>query len=256
MITAGLDIGSATAKVVILNKKVVLFHGVLPTGAYVERVGEKIFALSLEKTGLTVNDVARVVSTGYGRNSISFARKAVTEITCHAIGAHFLFPDARTVIDIGGQDSKAIAINGAGEVTNFVMNDKCAAGTGRFIEVMSGVLEVPIEDMGAVSIKSRKPCSITSICTVFAESEVISLRAHKASVEDIIAGIHKSIGKRVANMARSIEYAKPIVFSGGVAKNDGMCKAIEAELKTELLIWKEPQIVGALGAALYARNMV
>lgn len=255
MITAGVDIGAATAKIVILNEGAVLCQAVLPTGAYVDRVGEQLFEVSLKKAGLNRDDVAHVVSTGYGRTSVPFARKAVTEITCHAIGAHFLFPEARMVIDIGGQDSKAILMNGSGEVANFVMNDKCAAGTGRFLEVMSGVLEVPIEDMGAFSVRSRQPCSITSICTVFAESEVISLRAHKESVEDIIAGIHKSVGKRVANMARSMGCSNPIVFSGGVAKNCGVRKAIENEIRTEMIVPKEPQVVGALGAAILASEL-
>jgi len=203
---------------------------------------------------LAFEDLGRVISTGYGRNSVTYAQKAITEIACHAKGANFLYKEARMVIDIGGQDSKAILLGEHGKVEDFVMNDKCAAGTGRFLEVMAGVLGLELEELGKISLKSRAPCQISSICTVFAESEVVSLRAEKRSVEDIVAGVHQSAAKRVASMARPMGLARPVVFTGGVAKNSGVIKALEAELKTMLIIPEEPQIVGALGAALFARD--
>jgi len=165
-----------------------------------------------------------------------------------------MVPHARTVIDIGGQDSKVIGLDENGNVNNFVMNDKCAAGTGRFLEVMSGVLDIDVNDMGAISIKGKEPCPISSTCTVFAESEMVTLRAQGNSRDNIIAGIHKAMAHRVAIMGKTIGFNKEIVFTGGVAKNAGMRKAIEDIIKKDIYVPEEPQIVGALGAALLAKS--
>ena len=255
MITAGVDVGAATTKAVILNEGNILSYSILPTGGDVVRAAYTVFHKSLAETGLTPKDVNGVVSTGYGRRSVPFAGKAITEIACHGKGANFLFPEARMVIDIGGQDSKVLLISEKGEIRNFVMNDKCAAGTGRFLEVMADVLDLKVEDLGIVSTRSRKPCSITSTCTVFAESEIVSLRAQKEAVEDIIAGIHQAVARRVVSMAKGIGCTDPIVFTGGVAKNAGVRTALESALNTTLIIPEEPQIVGALGAAILARHL-
>jgi predicted CoA-substrate-specific enzyme activase len=260
MIVAGVDVGSATAKAVVLNNKgdeAERFSSLIQTGQDSFGAGERVLKEALEKAGCSdsIEQVDYIIATGYGRVSLSFAHKTMTEITCHAKGVHHVVPSARFVIDIGGQDSKGIKLNDIGSVTNFVMNDKCAAGSGRFLEVMAGVLETDLEDFGKISLKSDNPCTLNSICTIFAESEMICMRAERKPVEDLIAGIHYSIAKRVSNMALSIGLEDDLVFSGGGAKNIGLKKALEDETKRKILIPPEdPQIMGALGAALFAKQ--
>jgi len=252
--TAGIDIGAATAKALILRENNILSYDVKSTGGDVIKAGKEVLEEAIRKAGISFNDLKSVVSTGYGRNAVSFSHKAITEIACHAKGASFFFENVRMVIDIGGQDSKGILVGEGGKVKDFVMNDKCAAGTGRFLEVMARVLGLKLEDLGNMSFKSKDPCQISSVCTVFAESEVVSLRAEKKRVEDIIAGIHQSIAKRVSSMIAPMGVEIPIVFTGGVAKNPGVIKALEENLNVSLTIPDEPQIIGALGAALFARE--
>jgi predicted CoA-substrate-specific enzyme activase len=252
MFVCGLDIGAATTKAVILEGSRILSHFVLPTGHSVNLAADKVMEDVTKKIGIGPSDVRSLVTTGYGRHAVSFADRAVSEIICHAKGANFLLPSARTVIDIGGQDSKIIALDDEGNVTNFAMNDKCAAGTGRFIEVMASVLEVPLEDMGNLSLASKKPCMISSTCTVFAESEVVSLRARGEAREDLIAGIHKGIASRTITMGRSIGFNREVAFTGGVAKNAGVKQFLETGIGTPIVVPEEPQIIGALGAALLA----
>jgi predicted CoA-substrate-specific enzyme activase len=252
MLFCGLDIGAATTKAVILNHGRIASYAVLPTGQSVSLAMEKALQEATRKLGMGIADFTRVVATGYGRHAVPFADRAVSEIICHAKGANFLLPSACTVIDIGGQDSKVIALDADGNVSNFVMNDKCAAGTGRFIEVMANVLEVPLEDMGALSLRSGKPCMISSTCTVFAESEVVSLRAKGESRENLIAGIHKGVASRTITMGRSVGFQKEVAFTGGVAKNIGVKHYLETAIGSQLLVPEEPQIIGALGAAILA----
>jgi predicted CoA-substrate-specific enzyme activase len=252
MFVCGLDIGAATTKAVILKEGKILSYFVVATGHSVNLATDKVMEDVTKKTGIARSDVRFIVTTGYGRHAIPFADRAVSEIICHAKGANFLLPSARTVIDIGGQDSKIIAMDGEGNVTNFAMNDKCAAGTGRFIEVMANVLEVPLEDMGKLSLASKKPCMISSTCTVFAESEVVSLRAKGEPREDLIAGIHKGVASRTITMGRSVGFNKEVAFTGGVAKNVGVKQYLEIGIGTPITVPEEPQIVGALGAALLA----
>ena len=194
------------------------------------------------------------MATGYGRNNVEFAQKAVTEITCHAAGAHFQDPSARSVIDIGGQDSKAIALDQKGHVIDFAMNDKCAAGTGRFLEVMARALEVDLDAFGDMSLQADAPASISSLCTVFAESEVISLISRGEKRENIIAGIHDSIGARVVAMANRIGLIKPLMMTGGVARNKGVVKALEMKSGLPIVVLKLAQVNGAIGAALIAAS--
>ncbi|MBW1672541.1 MAG: 2-hydroxyglutaryl-CoA dehydratase [Deltaproteobacteria bacterium] len=253
MIVAGIDIGAATAKAVILRGDSISGFAIVPTGYDVSKASESVIRDVVKKSRCSIDEVAFIVSTGYGRNAVSFSNKAITEIICHASGVNWMFREARTVIDIGGQDSKVMSIDDKGKVYNFVMNDKCAAGTGRFLEVMSEVLDVGINNMGSISLQSTEPCSISSTCTVFAESEMVTLRAQGKSRENIIAGIHKAMAHRVAIMGKSVGFRKKVVFTGGVAKNEGVKKALEDELNLELIVPEEPQIVGALGAALLAR---
>jgi predicted CoA-substrate-specific enzyme activase len=253
MFVAGVDVGAATAKAVILNDQAIIGFAVIPTGYDVTAAAGEVAGKALDKAGVTMEDLTYVISTGYGRNAVEFSNKAVTEIICHAKGVHWTIPQAATVIDIGGQDSKVIGIGKDGIVSNFVMNDKCAAGTGRFLEVMAGILNVDINEMGPISMKGLEPCAISSTCTVFAESEMVTLRAQGCTRENIISGIHKAMSHRVAIMGKSVGFQNEVVFTGGVAKNIGIQKALEKEITCEIKIPEEPQIMGALGAALMAR---
>jgi predicted CoA-substrate-specific enzyme activase len=239
---------------VLLRDDEVLARAVIATGASVTTAAEAVIKQVLDDCQLSLPDIKYIVATGYGRRAVSFAHKVSTEIICHALGVHCLNPAARTVIDIGGQDSKVISLDSGGNVTNFVMNDKCAAGTGRFLEVMAGVMAVDIAEMGGISLSSENPCQISSTCTVFAESEMVSLRAEGRSPEDILAGIHRAMAHRIAIMGSSVGFKTEVVFSGGVAKNVAMKKALEDEIKLKITVPEEPQIAGALGAALLAEQ--
>ncbi|MFX1278779.1 MAG: acyl-CoA dehydratase activase [Promethearchaeota archaeon] len=250
----GLDIGSLATKIVLLNEGKLVDHRVERSTFDFKRVGNNLFNDVLEKNNLSKSEVF-VMSTGYGRNTIDVADDRITEITAHARGVQYFFPEARSVIDIGGQDSKAILISKkTGNVMDFQMNDKCAAGTGRFLEVMAHALEVPIEEIGELALNSNKPSAISSTCTVFAESEVISLFARGTGKHDIAAGIHKSIARRVAGMAKRIGVSPLLVFCGGVAKNVAVKKFLEEELGYEIVIPDHPQLTGAIGAALIAQE--
>ena len=252
MIVAGIDIGAGTTKGVILKDSRLLAYNVIPTGYDVRKASDEVIRTVLEKAGVSFSDLERIVSTGYGRHSTVYSDRAVSEIICHAKGVHFLIPEARVIIDIGCQDSKVMRLDSDGNVVDFVMNDKCAAGTGRFLEVMAKALELEIDELGSISLESKDPCRISSVCTVFAESEVVSLRAEGKAREDIIAGIHKSIASRIGAMMSQVGREGVSVLTGGVAKNRGVIKALEDELKITMDIPENPQITGALGAALIA----
>ena len=248
----GIDIGSLATKIALVIDGKLVDHRTERSTYNFKKIGHDLFEEILSKHGLNKSDVF-VMSTGYGRNTIDIANDRVTEITAHAKGIQYFFPNARSVIDIGGQDSKAILISSkTGKVVDFQMNDKCAAGTGRFLEVMAHALEVPINDFGPLALKSSRPSSISSTCTVFAESEVISLFARGAPKEDIASGIHKSIARRVAGMAKRIGVEPQLVFCGGVAKNSAVKNYLEEELGFEIVIPEHPQLTGAIGAALIA----
>ncbi len=250
---AGIDVGSLSAKTVILDDQGRMTgRAVVPTGAMSQRAGEMSFEMALSMAGITRSDITYTLGTGYGRKKIPFAKAEMTEITCHAKGAHHLFPETRTIIDIGGQDSKAISINDEGVPTGFMMNDKCAAGSGRFLEVMARALEIDLDQMGKLSLLSTKQVSISSMCTVFAESEVVSAVANGYDAHDIINGIHQAIAKRVSVLVEQVGVKERVLMSGGVAKNVGVVLALEEQLRTTLLIPADPQLVGALGAALIA----
>ncbi len=252
MYIMGIDSGSTSTNAVIINdKKEILSYAVLRTGAKSAESAERIRNEVLEKAGLTPEDITCTVSTGYGRVSIPYADRNVTEISCHGRGAHFINPDVRTILDIGGQDSKAIRLNDDGDVIDFVMNDKCAAGTGRFLEMMADTLEVGIEALGPLSLKSREDVEISSMCSVFAESEVISLIAQNKEPADIARGIHKAIAGKAMSLLRKVGLEREFMMTGGVAKNPGMTAVLEEMLGAPLCIYEEPEIVGALGAALY-----
>ncbi len=254
MKTVGVDIGSLVTKIALLDDSNMIDYRIDRSTFDFKRIGHNLFDDILEKNNLKRADVY-VMSTGYGRNSIDIADDRITEITAHAKGAQYFYPDAHSVIDIGGQDSKAILISKkTGNVIDFQMNDKCAAGTGRFLEVMAHALEIPIEEIGELALNSKKPAAISSTCTVFAESEVISLFARGASKIDIAAGIHKSIARRVAGMAKRIGVGQKLVFCGGVAKNIAVKKYLEIELGFEIVTPEYPQLTGAIGAALIGQE--
>ncbi len=251
---AGVDIGSLSTEVVIMDREKNYDYVIVPTGANSKTAAQKAMEQSLEHTGYRWEDLEFILATGYGRISIPFAHKRVTEITCHGKGAHFLFPSASTVIDIGGQDSKVIRLSGEGKVIDFVMNEKCAAGTGRFLEVMARSLEVELTMMGTLSKKAENSVPISSMCTVFAESEIVSLVAEGHPVEEIIRGIHDSIAERTVGLANRVGLEKEVVMTGGVAKNGGVVKSLEERLRDNIHIPDEPQVVGAVGAALLAHR--
>ena len=255
MITAGIDIGSITAKAAVMAEGKIRGTRVIFTGYNAEQAGTKVYEELLKELGIEKSDIRRVVSTGYGRNSVKFMDKAMTEIICHGAGAYYLNPRARSVIDIGGQDSKAIVLDEKGKVKNFAMNDKCAAGTGRFLEVMARALEVDLDGFGALSLRAGDPSRISSLCTVFAESEVISLISKGEKRENIIAGIHESIAARIAAMANRLRIAPLVVMTGGVAKNIGVVKALERKIGMAVEVSEYAQVNGAIGAAFLAAGL-
>jgi predicted CoA-substrate-specific enzyme activase len=255
MIIAGMDIGSITTETVILQDRSILAYVIIPTGANSRNAAVRSLSAALEKASLNREDVTAIVTTGYGRASFPGATKMITEITCHARGAFFVHPQTRTVIDIGGQDSKVIRLDNQGRNVDFQMNDKCAAGTGRFLEVMAHALEVKVEDLGGLSLIAPRTIQISSMCTVFAESEVVSLIADNQPKEVIIRGLHDSIADRVLGMVNRVGIEEEVTLTGGVAKNEGVVRALEERLGVKMFIPTEPQIVGALGAALLAKDL-
>ncbi|MBW1943213.1 MAG: 2-hydroxyglutaryl-CoA dehydratase [Deltaproteobacteria bacterium] len=252
---AGIDIGSTMTKVVILDDEV-MASVTGPTGPEQRRLANRVMAEALERAGLAFEDISYIVSTGYGRLNVPFADKQITEISCHAKGVAHLFPQAKTVIDIGGQDSKGIKIGRNGRPANFIMNDKCAAGSGRFLEVLADALEVEVGELGELSLKGTEPAPISNMCTVWAEQEVVSRLADGVSLPDLVAGIHESLANRVVRMVNRMKVEEKVVFTGGVALNMGMVKALSDRLGHEVLVPAEPLLTGALGAALLGKDIV
>jgi predicted CoA-substrate-specific enzyme activase len=252
MLIGGVDVGASTTKAVIFSDGKILSYAIIPTGFDVAKAAKEVTKLACAKIDCSMAELEFVVSTGWGRNAVPFANKAVTEILGQSKGVHFLLPQARTIIDIGGQDTKVIRIDEGGNTVNFAMNDKCAAGTGRFLEVMARVLELEISEIGPMGLKSSNPCQISSTCTVFAETEVIAQRSKGKSREDLVGGIHRAVTSRVMAMVNMIGYEKQVVLTGGVCKNVAIKKLLEDEIKMELMTYEEPQITGAIGAALVA----
>lgn len=249
----GVDIGSLTVKAVILDSdKVVRAKGVMPAGYGGQEAAEALVTRLLKESALAPNELGYTVVTGYGRVLFARADEEVSEISCHARGAFHLSPAVRTVIDIGGQDSKAIRLDAQGRVVDFAMNDKCAAGTGRFLEVMAAALEVPVEQFGVLALQSEHPVTISSTCTVFAESEAISHIARGATKQDVAAGLHQAIASRVLGLAARVGLEEEVMLTGGVALNVGVVRALSRLSAYPITVPPDPQIVGALGAALYA----
>ena len=250
---AGVDSGSTSTDAVILDReKNIVGAVILPTGAGAASGAEKALAAALKAANLTREDIDVVVTTGYGRETIGLSDASATEITCHAKGAHFLFPQARTVIDIGGQDSKVIRIDERGNVVNFVMNDKCAAGTGRFLDMMAKTLELTLPEMSELGLAWKNEVTISSMCTVFAESEVVSLVADNTAPEDIIHGLNASVAGKTASLVKRLGGEPAYIMTGGVAQNKGVVKELSDKLGAEVHVPQEAQLCGAIGAALLA----
>lgn len=254
---AGIDSGSTSTNAVIIdNKKNIVSFAVIPTGTKVGESAEKAFDEALKKSDLEKEQIKNIVATGYGRSKIHFRGKDVTEITCHAKGAYFLDPTVRTIIDVGGQDSKIIRLDHDGNVLDFVMNDKCAAGTGRFIEMMAQSLQLSLEEMSTYGAKWTEEVVISNMCSVFAQSEVVSLIAEDKKLEDIVHGINKSVASKVVAIGKRGKMEGAYMMTGGVARNVGVLRAIEEKLGEKVIVPKEPDICGALGAALLATEIL
>ncbi len=252
---AGIDVGSTQAKGVILDERgAVVAQALLDMETNMGSAAQVVFQRVLEEAKLSADDIAFTVATGYGRYRVTFGDLQVTEISCHARGAVSEFPGTRTVLDIGGQDTKAIRIGDAGEVNDFAMNDKCAAGTGRFLGAASFALELPLSELGPLALKSTRPVKITTTCTVFAESEIIGHLAKGHRPEDVLMGMHHSIATRCASLVRRVGIIPEITFTGGVSRNVAMVVLLQEVLGTPLNVSAQGQFMGAIGAGLYALN--
>ncbi len=250
--SGGVDVGSTQTKAVILDQNRKIISSVLiPTGANVTLAAQNAFRQAVEACGL-INQISYVVGTGYGRYKVTFGDSQITEISCHARGAQFLFPNTRTVIDMGGQDTKAIKIQSDGSVLDFVMNDKCAAGTGRFLAAAAEVMGLPLDVIGEISLRAKTPVRLSSVCAVFVESDILSYLAQNKSIEDILGGVHSAIAARTMSLVRRIGIEKEVTFTGGVSRNIGMIQALESKTGTELNVCDRSHFAGAIGAALFA----
>lgn len=255
MITAGCDVGSLTTKAVILNNTRILGHALIKSSFNPVTSAAEVMKKALETAGLTMKDVEFCIGTGYGKEGIPFVNKAVSEITCHARGAHWLLPSVRTVIDIGGQDCKAMRLDAKGNIIKFITNDKCAAGTGRFLEVMASILGVKLEELGKLSSNGMNAISLAAACTTWAQAEVILHLNTKTPKADIAAGINNSMAARVAILARSVGIEKEVCMTGGVAKNIGVLEALEKHLDMPIRRLRvDSQLIGAVGAAVMAKE--
>ena len=251
--TAGVDSGSSSTDAVILDQNgKIAGWAIVSTGAGASSGAKKALDEALRKAHLSREDLRGIVSTGYGRETIGIGDASVTEITCHAKGAHYLDPEVRTVIDIGGQDSKVIRIDENGTVQSFVMNDKCAAGTGRFLEMMAKTMELSMEDMSRIGLKWRNETQISSMCTVFAESEVVSLIARNTATADIIHGLNVSVANRTAGLVKRVHGEGAYMMTGGVARNRGIVEALSGRIGEKIRVSEYAQLCGAIGAALIA----
>ena len=253
-IVAGIDIGSRAAKVVIMKDDAIISSAIRDTGPESVKTAYAALGVALEGTGLSLDDITYTVATGYGRVLVPFAKENISEISCHAKGITWYFPSVKTILDMGGQDCKAINCDGGGTVTNFVMNDKCAGGTGRFLEMIAEVLNIPLNDIGNVSLSSKNAIPFNTICAVFAKTEAISYLRKGVAKSDILAGLHEAIAVRSVNLLRRISIEKEFTITGGISKNSGLVRKLTERVGLQPLLCEDPQLAGALGAALFARD--
>jgi predicted CoA-substrate-specific enzyme activase len=256
MITAGIDIGSRASKAVILKDGKILSSYIGDTGAESVITSKATIAKTLEGTGLKLEDINYIVATGYGRVLVPFANENISEISCHARGINYYFPSVRTILDMGGQDCKAISVDIEGKVTDFVMNDKCAGGTGRFLEMIAEVLCVPLKDIGETALQSKSAIPFNTICAVFARSEAITALRKGTSKSDILAGLNEAISIRCLNLLKRVTIQADFSISGGIAKNKGMVAKISEKIGLQPLLADDPQLAGCLGAALFAQDRI
>ncbi len=255
MIVAGCDVGSLTGKAVILKDGEIFSYSIVPTTPKPERTAKNAMDKALENVNLSLDEIGYIVGTGYGRVKIPFANSELSELSCHGKGAHSFIPSIRTIIDVGGQDCKVIKVSKDGKILDFAMNDKCAAGTGRFLEVMAKTLELDLEELGPISLQSKNQAKITAQCSVFAETEVVSLMADGIEVPDIVAGINDAIASRIMSLIYRVGLEEDLTMTGGVAKNIGVVTFLEKKLGIKAIkLPVDPQIMGALGAALTAKE--
>ena len=254
---AGVDVGSTQTKAVIIGEdRNIVSRALIDTGANVVKAAEKAFLLALNDGNVREEEVSYVIGTGYGRYKVTFGNTQITEISCHGLGAVQMFPGTRTVLDMGGQDTKAISVSEAGEIVDFCMNDKCAAGTGRFLGAASMALDIPLDDLGPTALNSQKPVKISTTCTVFAETEVLSWLGKGKKIQDILMGVHKSIASRSVSLLRRVGISEEITFTGGVAKNTGMIQVLNETLEKKMNVSEDSHFMGALGAALFALDHI
>lgn len=250
---AGVDVGSTQTKAVVVDERgEIVGRSLLDTGANVVLVAERAFQAALEDGAIPEAEVGYVIGTGYGRYRVEFGDDQITEIVCHARGAARMFPETETVIDMGGQDTKAIRIRLGGDVLDFCMNDKCAAGTGRFLQSAAAALEIELDDLGPTALRGQRPVTISTTCTVFAEAEVLSWLARGKKIEDILLGVHQSIARRSFGLLRRVGIEGEITFTGGVTRNRAMVEVLEAVIGRGMNVSEESHFMGALGAALFA----
>jgi predicted CoA-substrate-specific enzyme activase len=250
---AGIDVGSTQTKGIIIDQeRRIVARALGMTGANVTRAGQNCFDEALKLANLKREDVHYIVGTGYGRYKVTFGDAQITEISCHARGAKYLFPNTRTVIDMGGQDAKGIKVGDDGDVKDFVMNDKCAAGTGRFLANAAEALLLGLDDIGEISLKAKNPVRLTTVCTVFVESDIMSYLAQNKKVEDILGGVHSAIAARTISLVRRVGIEPEVTFTGGVSRNVGMVRGLEEKLGIPLNVSPDSHFVGALGASLFA----
>jgi (R)-2-hydroxyacyl-CoA dehydratese activating ATPase len=254
---AGVDVGSTQTKAVVVDEsRRIVGRALLETGANVMRAAEEAFRQALESADVREEEVEHVVGTGYGRYKVTFGNTQVTEISCHGRGAVQMFPRTRTVIDMGGQDTKAIRVSPTGEIVDFCMNDKCAAGTGRFLGAASSALRIPLDELGPTALRGERPVKISTTCTVFAESEVLSWLGKGKRIEDILLGVHHSIALRSGALLRRVGVEEEVTFTGGVARNVAMIETLRQRLDLPLNVSEDSHFMGALGAALFALDHV
>ena len=254
MIVAGIDIGSRAAKAVILKDSSILSSVIRDTGPESVKTSYMVIGEALRDARLTLDDIQYTVATGYGRVLVPFANENISEISCHARGINWYFPSVKTILDMGGQDCKAINCDGGGRVTNFVMNDKCAGGTGRFLEMIAEVLNIPLEEIGDVSLESKNAIPFNTICAVFAKSEAIVYLRKGAAKSDILAGLHEAIAIRSLNLLKRGRIERDFSITGGISKNKGLVRKLTEKVGLEPLLCEDPQLVGAIGAALFAQE--
>ncbi len=247
----GIDVGSSFAKAVVLRDHVLVSHCTIPSGGNYGDAARKVAAAAIEKAAISRADISAAVATGYGAALVDFAEKTVADISCHSAGIAHLFPSVKTVVDIGSQFCRAIKLEN-GRALNFLQNEKCASGSGKFLQVIARILHMSVEDIGPLSLQSANPVQFTTGCAVFAESEAVSRIAEGATPADILAGVHKAMAAKIVNLTIRLGLAQDCAVTGGGAKDIGLVKALEAELGVKLLVPEEPWITAALGAALLA----